>query len=87
MSHLAIFVSIWLQKTIAGDNSGANIFIIKNYLKLSGRLQAEVSYCYMIDTWTPCIDIPSEPQGLGASEIFFYYIIQQGEELTCLHFF
>jgi hypothetical protein len=50
-------------------------------------LQAEVSYCYMIDTWTPCIDIPSEPQGLGASEIFFYYIIQQGEELTCLHFF
>jgi hypothetical protein len=31
MSHLAIFVSIWLQKTVAGDNSGANIFIIKNY--------------------------------------------------------
>jgi hypothetical protein len=26
-------------------------------------------------------------QGLGASEILFYYIIQQGEELTCLHFF
>ena len=26
-------------------------------------------------------------QGLGASEFFFYYIIQQGEELTCLHFF
>jgi hypothetical protein len=28
-SQLAIFVSIWLQKTVAGDNSGANIFIIK----------------------------------------------------------
>jgi hypothetical protein len=24
--------SIWLQKTVGGDNSGANIFIIKNYL-------------------------------------------------------
>ena len=32
MSHLAIFVSNWLQKTVAGDNSGGNIFIIKNYL-------------------------------------------------------
>jgi len=29
---LAIFFSIWLQKTVAVDNSGANIFIIKNYL-------------------------------------------------------
>jgi hypothetical protein len=29
MLHLAIFVSIWLQKNVAGDNSGANIFIIK----------------------------------------------------------
>jgi hypothetical protein len=27
------------------------------------------------------------PQGLGASEFFFYYIIQQGGKLTCLHFF
>ena len=27
------FFSIWLQKKVAGDNSGANIFIIKNYLK------------------------------------------------------
>ena len=26
-------------------------------------------------------------QGLGASEICFYYIIQQGKELTCLHFY
>ena len=28
----ADFFSIWLQKTVAGDNSSANIFIIKNYL-------------------------------------------------------
>ena len=25
-------------------------------------------------------------QGLGASDFFYYYIIQQGEDLTCLHF-
>jgi hypothetical protein len=31
-SQLAIFVSTWLQKTVAGDHSDANIFIIKNYL-------------------------------------------------------
>ena len=53
----------------------APTFSLSNYLKLSGRLQA------------PCINIPSEPQGLGASDFIFYYIIQQGEELTCLHFF
>jgi hypothetical protein len=32
VAQLTIFVSIWLQKTVAGDNSCANIFIIKNYL-------------------------------------------------------
>jgi len=28
-----------------------------------------------------------EAQGLGASEYYFYYMIQQGEKLTCLHSF
>jgi hypothetical protein len=34
MLHLAIFVSIWLQKTVAGDISGANILIFFNYIYL-----------------------------------------------------
>ena len=31
--------------------------------------------------------VTTHSQGLGASENKTYYIIQQGEELTCLHFF